>query len=621
VNGALSKRPEASRPRKVIGNGAGSSYSGDRRESISESKRLNVKNGKPVESLNEAWEGSAGLMLPRKAARKSGLGGENLVPNGEPSPLNDKKGIKLLKMTDKLEDADIPIIVAPPIPGQSKHEGESRPAKSASERNVNLEKKTKKNAHFKTSQIKRKRIATQEDIDDDETKEHETHARAYGVNPFIETTANAFSTFAIDCDTASYTLARHYLLRGERPPPDTVRTEEFVNFFDYHYPAPHSQTFAVYTECAQSPYGRGLHLLNIGVKGRRLGRDQRRASVLTFVIDTSGSMNTPDRIGLVRTALRKLLGQLSERDQVGIVTYGPSAHLLLEHTAVINKDTILTAIDRLQISGSTHLEKGLVLAYQQAARHFVSGAMNRVILLSDGKANMGSDDAVQMLAQIEQYRKQGIFCSVFGFGTGSYNDEILETLADKGDGIYRFIDSEEEVDRVFVKELDATLQTIARDAKIQVEFNPKRVKRYRQIGYENRRLRKQDFRNDSVDAGEVGSGQSVTALYELELTDDIAEPIGMVRVRAFDTLANRVEEISAPITTLGMPKRFEDASARFRLAAIVAELAEILRGSQFAAGSRLDNVLSKTRPLAQELYLDQRVQELQRIIHAAGSTE
>jgi len=450
----------------------------------------------------------------------------------------------------------------------------------------------------------------------DEEAEEEIVARPHGFNPFVRTEENAFSTFGIDCDTASYTMARNLLREGRRPPPASVRSEEFVNFFDYRYSAPRRRLFSIYTECAPSPFGRGLHLLDIGIKDRRLGRDQQRPARLTLAIDCSGSMNTEDRIGLLRLALERLLDHLSPQDEVAIVSYGSQARLMLEHTPVEQKKRILDAVKSLRISGSTHLEAGLLLAYSQAARAFRSGAVNRVILLSDGRANLGSDSAEQILAQIDEYRKQGIFCSVFGFGTGNYNDDLLETLANKGDGTYAFIDSEQEVDRVFVEDLAATLHVIAKDAKIQVEFDPRRVLRYRQIGYENRRLRKEDFRNDSVDAGEVGSGQSVTALYELELTGDSDIPLGIVRVRAFDMQEERIVEIDAPI---GPPsgKGFEQASERIKLAAVAAELAEILRGSPHARGSTIDDVLNLARPLAQELHLDQKVQELLRILNSA----
>ncbi|MBI3986580.1 MAG: von Willebrand factor type A domain-containing protein, partial [Lentisphaerae bacterium] len=336
-------------------------------------------------------------------------------------------------------------------------------------------------------------------------------------NPFVEASANPFSTFSIDVDTASYTLCRNYMLNGKLPPPEAARTEEFVNFFDYAYPAPARRTFAVQAECAPTPFGRGTQWLRLGVKGRHLGREENRASALTLLIDTSGSMSTPDRMGLLKQALRLLVDKLGPNDRVAVVQYDSHARLVLEHTPVSEKAKILEAIERLDTTGSTNLEEGMNLAYATAARAFLAGGINQVLILSDGAANLGAVAAEDILKRVDAYRRQGIQCSVYGFGMGTYDDAMLETLADKGDGRYAFIDSLDEARRVFVDELSATLNTIASDVKIQVEFNPARVKRYRQLGYENRALTKEQFRDDKVDAGEVGSGQSVTALYELEL--------------------------------------------------------------------------------------------------------
>jgi Ca-activated chloride channel family protein len=443
--------------------------------------------------------------------------------------------------------------------------------------------------------------------------------KAFGVNPVVETKKNAFSTFSIDVDTASYTLARNYMLKGFLPPAESVRTEEFVNFFDYAYKAPVNKTFAIYTECAPTPFGRGLNLLKIGVEGKHLGREQERRSVLTLLIDTSGSMSTPDRIGLLRRSLRMLIDTLHPDDTVAIVQYDSHARLVLDQTVVSEKAKILAALDSLQTSGSTNLEEGMREAYRIAARRFKPGASNRVLLLSDGVANLGSTEAPQILKDMEQYRKQGIFCSVFGFGIGTYNDDMLQTLADKGDGTYAFIDSAEEAKRVFVDEIGATLNVVASDTKIQVEFNPDRVKSFRQLGYENRQLKKEEFRNDSVDAGEVGSGQSVTALYELELHGRNDQPVGVVRVRYRDTATGKVEEFEKPIQASDVTRTFEETGARFKLAAAVAELSEILRGSDYARGSSYADVAAVLRPAALELNLDSLVQELLGLLQSAGS--
>lgn len=438
-------------------------------------------------------------------------------------------------------------------------------------------------------------------------------SRAFGVNPFVSAAGQPFSTFSIDVDTASYTMSRNYLLRGQLPPPEAVRTEEFVNYFDYAYAPPKDASFAVHTECGPSAFGRGLALLKIGVKGRTLGREEKRPLSLTLLIDTSGSMSTPDRIGMVKDALKLMIDGLSPADRVAIVQYDSRPRLALAHTPASERKKILAVIDGLQTSGTTSLAEGMRLAYGVAARGFDGAAINRVLLLSDGVANLGTTDAGEILKSIEAYRKQGVTLSVFGFGFGSYNDTMLETLANKGDGIYTFIDSIEQAGRVLGEDFSATVNLIARDVKIQVEFNPKRVRRYRQLGYENRKLAKEAFRDDSVDAGEVGSGQSATALYELDLIDAPGEPLGTVRVRCRNALSGLMEEIEAPMAQTPVSTPFEAMDARFLLAAASAEFAEILRGSPFAAGSSLDDVARVLRPVAMELSLDGRIQEMLRL--------
>ena len=439
-----------------------------------------------------------------------------------------------------------------------------------------------------------------------------------GVNPWVTVEKNRFSTFSIDVDTASYTVSRNYLNRGFLPPPEAVRVEEFVNFFDYAYPPPEKGTFAVYGEYARNPFRPGTELLKIGVKGMRLGREKKQTAVLTFVLDTSGSMNTPDRLDLAKQAMKLLVERLAPGDRVALVAFDSHARLILEHVPAGAKPRIFAAIDSLQTSGSTHLEEGITLAYEVAARGFRSGGANQVILLSDGVANLGSGAAEEILKKVEQYRRQGIYCSVFGLGLGNYDDTMLVTLADKGNGSYRFLDSLAEAKRVFVDDLAATLHQIAGDVKIQVEFNPRRVSQYRQLGYEKRQLKTEDFRNDAVDAGEVGSGQSVTALYDLQLQGDEREPLATVLVRYRNLATGAVEEIERPLTREQAIPQFDKADPRFRLAAGVAEFAELLRGSPYAAGSSYEETAKILRPVALELNLDQKVQELLRLVQAAA---
>ena len=448
------------------------------------------------------------------------------------------------------------------------------------------------------------------------------------VNPFVSVAKSPFSTFAIDVDTASYTLARNYLNRGQRPPAELVRTEEFVNFFDYDYRPPERDLFRVVTEVAPSKFGHGLQLMKIGVKGKRLGREEQRQAVLTFLVDTSGSMNKTDRIGLIKKSLSMLVRKLAPHDQVAIVQYGSDARILLEHTVASEQKKILAVIDAMQCNGSTNLEKGMHRAYQLAASAFIGGGENKVLLLSDGVATLGADSAKDILEDVAGYKKQGITCSVFGFGMATYDDAMLEQLANKGDGAYIFIDSEDEARRVFVDDLAATLNTIATDVKIQVEFKKDQVVQYRQLGYENRQLKKEDFRNNAIDAGEVGSGQSVTALYELDMNQSFVVPqssrrrgkrapavVAIVRVRYRRVDSGKVEEIEHVVTERDLLGSFDKASARFRLAACVAETAEILRGSSFANGSELKDVAKELRPVALDLHLDKRVQELLRIVN------
>ncbi len=447
--------------------------------------------------------------------------------------------------------------------------------------------------------------------------------KAAGVNPYVTTRLNAFSTFSIDVDTASYELARRYMQAGLLPPAESVRTEEFVNAFDYGYSAPRERTFRVYADGAPSPFGHGQQMLRIGVKGRRLGREEQRPAVLTFLVDASGSMDRPDRIGLVKRSLRMLMTQLSEVDRVAIVQYGSEPRLMLEHTLAGERDLIGPALDAIQCAGSTDLEAGLQMAYRVAAENFVSGAENRVLLLSDGVATMGEADADTLLASVSRYREQGITCSVYGFGVGNYDDVMLETLANKGDGVYTYVGSEDDAKRVFVDELGATLNTIAKDVKIQVEYNPLQVSRYRQLGYENRQLRKQDFRDDTVDAGEVGSGQSVTALYELEMVASApaegwqsdsgwceADVVAIVRVRYRRVSDGSMQEDEYNVRASDMAPSFEQASVRYRLAVAIAEFSELLRGSPHAAGGSHQAVGAVLRSVAAELHLDGRVQEL-----------
>jgi Ca-activated chloride channel family protein len=442
--------------------------------------------------------------------------------------------------------------------------------------------------------------------------------RAVEFNSLKAAAQEPFSTFSIDVDTASFTRARKFLLDGTMPPAGAIRVEEFVNAFEYDYPSPERRAFSVYTDRVRSPFRSQYELLRIGVRGKVIGRDRQRPSFLTLVIDASGSMNTPDRLDLIKQSIRLLVGKLGPADRITVVTFGSEPRLVIDHAKAADAKTILAAVEAISATGSTQLEGGLKLGYETAIRHFRSDAINRVILLSDGVANLGAATAEEILAQVATARKQGVYCSVFGFGQGPYNDAMLETLADKGDGVYRFVDSPAEARRVFVDDLAATLHVIAKDVKIQVEFNPDRVKTYRQVGYENRALTKEQFRDDRVDAGEVGSGQSVTALYEISTQGNATAPLGTVRLRWKDPESGQVEEMEQPIRASDRYDSFDKAPVRFRLAAGAAEFADHLRGNPVVMGTDLAEVARVIRSVGLELNLDQRVSDLVRMVSAAG---
>jgi Ca-activated chloride channel family protein len=443
-------------------------------------------------------------------------------------------------------------------------------------------------------------------------------------NPYVLARENAFSTFSIDVDTASYGLARTQLQNRQLPVPESVRTEEFINSFDYDYrPPAGAQTFAIHKEMAPSPFRLGLDALKIGIKGRRIGRDDHRGAMLTLVIDTSGSMDTPERLGLIKQSLAMLLNQLSPSDEVAIVQFGGQARLVLDHTPVSRKGELLAAIQSLQAGGPTQFDQGLALGYRVATDGFRAGDSNRILILSDGVANVGELTPEAILKQVAENRKKGIYLSVLGFGAGAYDDDLLEQLADRGDGMYAYIDTEDEARLLLVDRLASTLHVIASDVKIQVEFNPARVARYRQLGYENRQLTKQQFRDDTVDAGEVGSGQSVTALYDVELIADgpADEPIATVYVRYRRADNGLVEEISSRVTDAVRAATFSAADARFKLAVCTAEFAEHLRRSPYADGTELRDVLEQLKPVVQALDLDKQVQELYELMAVTDRME
>ena len=421
-----------------------------------------------------------------------------------------------------------------------------------------------------------------------------TFFKHYGVNPFIDTEDDHLSTFAMDVDTASYTVARRFVRDGNLPDPDSVRVEEFVNFFDQGYEPPAEDAFAVHIEGSPSPFGGGNHwLMRVGLQGKSVTPEERKDASMVFAIDVSGSMGRENRLGLVQRSLRLLVDQLRPTDEVGIVIYGSHGHVLLEPTSGGNKEAIMEAVNRLTPGGSTYVEEGLRLAYEMAVPRVQPGRITRVLLLSDGVGNVGRTGSDSIIEQIRSHVEEGVTLTTVGFGMGNYNDILMERLANDGNGTYHYVDSLTQAQRIFVENLTGTLQVIARDSKVQVDFNPEVVSRYRLLGYENRRVADEDFRNDSVDAGEVGADHSVTALYELKLRDSADGRIGTVRVRYKDPDSLEVTETSRELQREELASEFRQASARFQLAAVVAEYAEILRESYWAQDGSLERVISE----------------------------
>ena len=440
----------------------------------------------------------------------------------------------------------------------------------------------------------------------------------YGVNPFIDTVDDHLSTFAMDVDTASYTISRRFVQDGYLPAPEAVRVEEFVNFFDQGYESPTGDTFAINIEGSPSPFGEENHLLlRFGLQGAAIDAEGRKDASLIFVIDTSGSMGRENRLELVKQSLSLLVGQLRATDEVGIVVYGSQGYVLLEPTGGSDKETIMNAINALHPNGSTNAEEGLMLGYQMAAGRISPGRITRVMLLSDGVANVGRTGPGSILETIRNYVDQGVTLSTIGFGMGNFNDILMEQLANNGDGNYAYVDTINEARRIFVENLTGTLQVIAKDAKIQVDFNPAVVSRYRLLGYENRRVADQDFRNDEVDAGEIGANHSVTALYEIKLHENAEGPIGTIYVRHEDPDTGLVTEVSREFQQTELALAFEEASPRFQLAAVVAEYAEILRESYWALESSLGDVLARAEYVRSLLPEDGDVAEFVQLVAIA----
>lgn len=388
------------------------------------------------------------------------------------------------------------------------------------------------------------------------------------------------STFSVDVDTASYTIARRKLREGQPLPKDAVRVEEFLNYFDYGDRPPRKAAFSVTTELASSPYDAGKSFLRIGLRGKDVSVAERKPVHLTFLIDVSGSMAQTGKLDLVKRSLRILLANLKETDTVALCTYAGRVAKILDPTPAFKRGLIDEAIGELSAGGSTGMASGIDLAYRLAEYNLRPSSVNRVIVCSDGDANVGPTSSEAILELIARQRKRGITLSTIGFGVGNYKDVIMERLADKGNGNYYYIDNLSQARRVFQDEVSGTLQIIAADVKVQVEFDPAAVKTYRLVGYENRDIADEDFRRDEVDAGEIGAGHRVTALYELELHPG-ARRLGALRLRYKEPGESKAREIESALDAPLLA--FYDASPAYRFCVGVAGFAELLRRSPHAA--------------------------------------
>lgn len=443
----------------------------------------------------------------------------------------------------------------------------------------------------------------------------------YGANPFEDPQEDALSTFAVDVDTGAYTLMRAWINSGLLPDPDSVRVEEYVNYFDGGYVAPEDSTFAVYADGGPTPFWDSRNdIVRIGVKAREVAERQRQNVNLTLVVDVSGSMREQGKLRMVQNALEILVDELDRFDTIGIVAYESRAEVILEPTAVSERSEILEAIDRLEAGGSTNAEEGLIVGYDLADRSYQRDAVNRVILLSDGVANVGNTGPGSILDEIGEQARRGIDLVTIGVGISTYNDVLLEQLADQGDGWYAYVDTEEEAERLFQDQLTTSLETVARDVKIQVEFDPEYVEEYRLIGFENRAIADSDFRDDRVDAGEINAGHSVTALYEVSLTRDAYRSdaaFASVYLRWEDAETNRIEEISGDITTGLLSDRFGQTVAEFQLLSSVAAYAEVLRDSRWVRGLDLEDVLDVVDELPWREIDDEAADEFRELLEQA----
>jgi len=428
-------------------------------------------------------------------------------------------------------------------------------------------------------------------------------------NPFESPQKSPLSTFSIDVDNASYTNIRRFINEGQKVPKDAVRVEEMMNFFKYNYPQPEGQhPFSINTELSDSPWNKNCQLLKIGLQGKNIPMTNLPASNLVFLVDVSGSMDESNKLPLLKESMKILVKELRPQDKVSIVVYAGSAGVVLEPTSGDEKEEIMDAFDDLHAGGSTAGGEGIELAYKLAEENFIKEGNNRVIIATDGDFNVGASSDTEMEKLIEEKRKSGVFLTVLGYGMGNFKDSKMEILADKGNGNYAYIDNIQEANRFLGKEFKGSMFAIAKDVKIQIEFNPKHVQAYRLIGYENRKLNAEDFKNDKIDAGELGSGHTVTALYEIIPTgvesDYVPSDLKYTKVSQNDSgngneLATIKFRYKKPdgdksiemVSTIGTKKvALDESSSDFKFTTAVAWFGLKLRDSKFIANSSTSDI-------------------------------
>ena len=435
-------------------------------------------------------------------------------------------------------------------------------------------------------------------------------------NPVRRVAETPVSTFSIDVDTGAYSNVRRMLNAGRLPVQDAVRVEEMINYFAYDYPQPEQKEtpFRVTTEIGPNPWNQHTQLLQIGIRGYDIARDKLPPANLVFLVDVSGSMQSANKLALLKSGLKLLTRQLRKQDRLSLVVYAGASGVILEPTSGDQQAKIIRALDGLTAGGSTNDADGIRLAYHLAEEAFIKNGINRVLLATDGDFNVGTVSFEALQDLIEEKRKTGISLTTLGFGSGNYNDRLMEQLADRGNGNYAYIDTLNEAQKVLVDEMGSTLQTIAKDVKIQIEFNPEVVAEYRLIGYENRSLRREDFSNDKIDAGDIGAGHTVTALYEISLTGSKGvriEPLrygrkekpgsrhagelAMLRLRYKQPDDDSSRLLEKPVRSAAMIKTLQATSERFRFAAAVAGFGQLLRGGEYLETFGFDDVLELAR--------------------------